>query len=148
MAEALVVISILSTAASVVQKRKINKEQKKQNKLHNKIEAIKRRRGIKKQIAASRIQIAQQQSMGFNLGVSGSSSVAGAAAGVTSDTATSIGASNLQFTGQEFNAGFANNISDAQSSQATFGAISSIAGGLASNEQAVAGVEDFFGFGG
>jgi hypothetical protein len=148
MATALLVISAASAIFSGVQQRKISKQQKKQNRLTNKIAAITRRRNIKKQIAASRIQIAQQQAAGFTLGVSGSTSVAGAVAGVTSDTASTIGASNLQSVGQGFIAGFQDNISDLSGSIGISNAIGGLAGAIGANEKAVAGLEDLFGFGG
>lgn len=147
MATALLVISAIGAVAGAVQQRKIGKAQRRQNKLTNKIAAITRTRNIKRSIAASRIQVAQQQALGFQLGVSGSTAVQGAGFGVLSDTASSIGQSNLQFAGQQFSAGFADDISRAQGRQATFGAITSIAGGLASNEQAVVGLENFLGAG-
>ena len=52
----------------------------------------------------------------------------GSVAGVTSDTAGAIGASNLQFTGQQAVADLADRISGFQSPQAAFGAVQSIAG--------------------
>lgn len=148
MATALLVISAASAVFSGVKQRKISKAQKKQNQLTNKISAISRRRGVKRQIAASRIQIAQQQSMGFELGVSGGTAVAGGVAGIVGDTASSIGFSNLQSTGSAFVAGLQDQISGIQGNIGTINAIGSIAGGIGSNDQAVAGLEDFFGFGG
>lgn len=145
MAEALAVISLVSAAFSAVEQKKQSREQKKQNRISNKIAAISRRRGVKRQIAASRIQVAQQQATGFQLGVSGGTAVLGAEAGVRSDTASSIGASNLQAAGQGFIAESQNRVSTSQGNQAVFGAITSIAGGLATNPQAVAGLEDLFG---
>ena len=114
---------------------------------HNKIAAIGRRRNIKRQLAASRIQVAEQQAAGFQLGVAGSTSVLGGTAGVISDTASTIGASNLQAEGQGFVADISNRISGLQTSIATIGAVSSIAGGLSGNDKAIAGIEDFLGLG-
>jgi|LGOV01.1.fsa_nt_gb hypothetical protein len=148
MATALLVVGAIGAVAGAVEQRKIGKAQRKQNRLTNKIAAITRRRGVKRQIAASRIQVAQQQAVGFQLGVSGGSAVQGASAGVLSDTASTIGASNLQATGQGFIAGFQNDISRAQGNQSIAGAVTSIAGGLSSNPQAIAGLEDLFGVGG
>jgi len=145
MATALGVLAVISTVGGFIQQRKISKAQRRQNKLTNKIASITRQRNVKRSIAASRIQVAEQQALGFQLGVSGSTAMQGARAGVLSDTATAIGQSNLQLTGQQFSAGFADDISRAQPAQAGFQAVSSIAGGLASNEKALAGVEDFFG---
>jgi hypothetical protein len=145
MATALAVISVVTAVAGAVEQRKIGKAQKKQNKLSNKVAAIGRRRNVKRQIAASRIQAGQAQAAGFQLGVGGSTAVQGAVAGITSDTASSIGSSNLQFASQGFLADFSNDISNAQSNQATFGAISSISGGIASNPQSVAALESLVG---
>ncbi len=138
MATALAVVGVISAFAGAREQRKIGRAQRKQNRLTNKIAAITRRRNVKRGIAASRIQVAQQQAAGFQLGVAGGTAVQGAAAGVVSDTASGIGFSNLQFTGQQFQAGFADDISRAQGNQATFGAVTSIAGGLSQNPQAVA----------
>jgi hypothetical protein len=145
MAEAALVIQLVSAVGSFVQQRKVSKAQKKQNKLTNKIAAITRQRAIKRSIAASRIQVAQQQSLGFQLGVSGGTAVQGARAGVLSDTASTIGQSNLQLTGQQFSAGFADDISRAQTGQAGFQAVGAIAGGLSQNPQALAAVTDLVG---
>jgi hypothetical protein len=133
---------------SGVQQRKIGKAQKRQNRLTNKIAAITRRRNVKQRIAESRIQIAQQQSLGFQLGVSGGSAVQGGVAGITSDTASTIGQSNLQATGSGFIAGLQDTISDLSGQIGISNAIGSIAGSIAGSGQAVAGIEDFFGFGG
>jgi len=147
MATALAVISIVSTVVGAVKQNKIAKAQRKQNKIRNKIASIGRRRNVKKQIAASRVRAAQAQSAGFSLGVGGSTAVAGAVAGVQSDTASSVGFSNLQSTGQGFIASLQNDISVLGQQISTVGAIGSIAGGLASNPKAVAGIENFFGVG-
>ncbi len=148
MATALAVVSVVAGVFSGVKQNKIAKAQKKQNRLTNKIAAITRRRNVKRQIAASRIQIAEQQSVGFQLGVSGSTAVQGAVSGIVGDTATSIGQSNLQATGAGFVAGLQDNISSLSGQIGTISAIGSIAGGLAGNEQAVAGIESLFDFGG
>ena len=148
MATALGVVSLIAGVYSGVKQNKIAKAQKRQNRLTNKISAITRRRNVKRSIATSRIQIAQQQAMGFNLGVSGGTAVQGAVSGIVGDTVSSIGASNLQATGSGFIADIQNNISSLSGQVGTLGAISSIAGGLSTNDQAVAGLTDFFGFGG
>ncbi len=145
MATALAVVSVIGSVAGALQQRKISKAQRRQNKLTNKIAAITRQRNIKRSIAASRIQVAQQQAAGFQLGVAGGTAVQGATAGVVSDVASTIGASNLQFTGQTFVSGLSDEISRAQQAQAGFGAVSSIAGGLAQNEQAVAALQSLVG---
>ena len=148
MATALLVISAASAVFSGVKQAKIAKAQKKQNILSNKIAAISRRRNVKRSIASSRIQIAQQQSLGFELGVSGGSAVQGGVAGITSDTASTIGASNLQATGQGFIADLSNQISGLQQGIGISNIVGGIAGGIAGNEKAVAGFEDLFGVGG
>lgn len=148
MATALLVISAGAAIFSGVKQNKIAKAQKRQNRLTNKIAAIGRRRGVKRQIAASRIQVAQTQAAGFQLGVSGSTAVQGAVSGIIQDTASSIGASNLQATGQGFIARLSDQISGLQQQIGISNTISSIAGGIASSEQSVAGLEDLFGFGG
>lgn len=147
MATGLAIVSAIGAVVGAVEQRKIGKAQRKQNKITNKIAAVTRRRGVKRQIAASRIQLAQQAASGFQLGVAGGTAVQGAQAGVQSDTASTIGASNLQATGQGFIAGFQDDISRAQGNQAIAGAVTSIAGGLAVNPQATAGLEDLFGIG-
>ena len=144
MATALAVVSIIGAVAGVVQQKKISKEQKKQNKLNNKVAAIERTRNVKRSIAASRIQVATQQAAGFQLGVSGGTAVQGAGAGVLSDTASTIGQSNLQSVGQGFIAASQDRVSTAQTNQAAFGAISSITGSLSQNEKAVAALESVF----
>ncbi len=148
MATALLVVSAISAVAGAVEQRKIGKAQRKQNRLTNKIASITRRRNVKRQIASSRIQVAQAQAAGFQIGVNAGTAVQGAVSGIVGDTATSIGQSNLQFTGQGFLADFSDDISRAQGSAATFGAISSLTGSIGSNPQAVAGLESFFGVGG
>ena len=130
MAAAALVITAISAVGSAVQTRKASKAQRKQNKIQNKIAAISRQRNVKRSIAASRIQTAQQQALGFQLGVSGGTAVQGAVQGVRGDVATSIGQSNLQLVGQEFSAGFADDASRAQETGALFGAAGSIAGGF------------------
>ncbi len=141
MATALAIVSIIGIGAQAVQQRKVSKAQRKQNRISNKIAAISRRRDIKRSIAASRIQTAQQQAAGFQLGVSGGTAVAGATAGVLSDTASALGQSNVQFTGQQTLAGLSDDISGFQENAAAFGAVASIAGGLANNPQARAALE-------
>lgn len=141
MATAALVISFVGAVGGFVQARKMAKAQKKQNKITNKVAAIARQRSIKQSIAARRIAVAQQQSIGFNLGVSGGTAVAGGVAGITSDTASAIGASNLQFTGQQFVSGLQDDISGFQQNANAFGAVSRFAGGVASNPQAVAALD-------
>ena len=118
MATGLAIVAAIGAVAGAVEQRKISKAQRRQNKLTNKIAAITRQRSIKRSIASSRITVAQQQAAGFQLGVAGGTAVQGAAAGVVSDVASTIGASNLQFTGQQFISGFQDEISRAQQAQA------------------------------
>ena len=138
MATALLVVSAIGAGASALEQRKISKAQRRQNKLTNKIAAITRQRNVKRSIAASRVQVAQQQAAGFQLGVAGGTAVLGATAGVVSDVASAVGQSNLQFTGQQFISGLQDEISRAQQAQAGFGALSSLSGSLANNPQATA----------
>ncbi|MEE8207844.1 MAG: hypothetical protein V3T88_02670 [Nitrosomonadaceae bacterium] len=138
MATGLAIVAAIGAVAGAVQQRKISKAQRRQNKLTNKVAAITRQRNVKRSIAASRIQVGIQQSLGFQLGVGGGTAVQGGTAGILSDTASTIGQSNLQFASQGFLSGFQDDISRAQQSQAAFGAVTSIAGGLASNPQATA----------
>jgi len=145
MATGLAIVAAIGAVAGAVEQRKISKAQRRQNRLTNKIAAITRQRNIKRSIATSRIQVAQQQALGFQLGVSGGTAVEGARAGVISDVASTIGASNLQFTGATFISGLQDEISRAQQAQAGFGAVTSIAGGLAGNEQAVAALTGLVG---
>jgi len=145
MATGLAIVAAIGAVAGAVEQRKISKAQRRQNKLTNKIAAITRQRNVKRSIATSRIQVAQQQALGFQLGVSGGTAVEGARAGVISDVASTIGQSNLQFTGQTFISGLQDEISRAQSAQAGFGAVTSIAGSLASNPQAVSALTGLVG---
>ncbi len=141
MGTALAVIAAVGAVAGAVQQRKIGKVQRRQNKLTNKVAAISRQRSIKRSIAASRVQVAQQQAAGFQLGVAGGTAVQGAVSGVRSDIASGIGASNLQFTAQGFQAGFADRISGLQSDVAAASAVTSIAGGLSGSPQTIAALE-------
>ena len=141
MATALAVVSLIGIGVSAVQQRKIGKEQRKQNKLTNKIAAITRRRNVKRSIAANRVQVGLQQSLGFQLGVSGSTAVQGSTSGLISDTASAVGASNLQFEGQQAISQSQDRISRLQGTQALAGAATQIAGGLAANPQATAALE-------
>jgi len=145
MATALAVISVISAVAGAKEQRKQSRAQKKQNKLTNKLAAVKRQRDVRRSIAASRIQVGQQQSAGFQLGVSGGTAVLGGTAGVLSDTASGVGASNLQSVGQGFIAQQSDIISSSQGRQATFGAVSNVAGGLALNDKATAALTSLVG---
>ena len=151
MATAALVVTAIAAVGGAIQQRKISKAQKKQNKIQNRIAAITRRRNVKRAIAASRIQVAEQQAVGFQLGVAGGTAVEGAVAGRRTDIATAIQQSNIQFTGQEAIADLADRISGFQSVGATFGAIQNIAGSFAggagtTGAQSRAAVSEFFGF--
>ena len=98
MATAALIVSAVVGVASVVQQRKIGKEQRRQNRVANKIAAQRRTRDIRRAIAANRIQQGQAQALGFQLGVGGGTAVQGATQGLQGDLASSIGFSNLQFT--------------------------------------------------
>ncbi len=131
MATGLLVLSAISAVGSVLQRRKISREQRKQNEVQNRIAAISRSRDIRRSIAASRIRTAEAQSMGFQLGVAGGTAQLGAEAGILSDTASGIGAANLQFTGQEALVASQNRISGLQSSAQSLSSLSSLTGTLA-----------------
>lgn len=146
MAAALLVVSAISTIASAVKQKKIAKAQEKQNKIANKVSAIGRSRKIKQAIASSRIQAAEAQAAGFQLGVSGGTAVQGAVQGVRQDTASAIGSSNLQTAGSGFIADIQSSISSLQGQVSTFQTISSIATSIAGSPQAVGALEDAFGF--
>ena len=151
MATALLVITAVGAVAGAVQQRKISKEQRKQNKIQNRLAAISRQRNVKRAIAERRVRTAEFESAGFQLGVGGGTAVQGAVAGTTSDTASAIGASNQQFTGQQAIASIADRISSLQSTAAAFQAVGSVAGQFAggagtTGAQNRAAVSDVFGF--
>ncbi len=148
MATALLVVSAISAVAGVVQQRRASKEQRRQNIAQNRVAAISRSRRVRQAIAQQRVETARLQSTGFQLGVAGGTAVAGSVAGVASDTSSAVQASNIQFTSQQALAASQNRVSGLQSSGATFGALSSLTGAIGGNEQAVAGIENFFGVGG
>ena len=128
MATAALVVGAISTVASVVQQRKAGKEQRRQNQIQNRIAATKRVRDVRRNIAAARIRRAEVQSAGFEFGVAGGTAVQGAEFGITGDLASSIGASNQQFTGQQAVVASQNRVSSLQQSAATFGGIANLAG--------------------
>lgn len=143
MAEAALIVTAVAGVASIFQQRKAGKEERRQIEIQNRIEATKRVRNIKQAIAAARIRRAEVQAAGFQLGVAGGTAAQGAAAGVTGDLASTIGAANLQFTGQQAIAASQNRVSSLQQSASTFGAISSLAGQF--NEQNIAAITDLVG---
>ena len=130
MAVALAVVAVGTAIFGAVQQRKASKAQQRQNKVANRIASNKRMRDIRRQIALSRVRRAELESAGFQLGVSGGSSVAGATGALASDTGASIGAANQQLTGQRAITSISDRISGLQSSAATAGAIGGIAGAL------------------
>lgn len=138
MATAALVIGAVSAVSSIVQQRRAGREQRRQNQVQNRIAATRRVRDIRRNIAASRIRRAEVQSAGFEFGVSGGTAVQGAEFGITGDLASSIGASNVQFTGQQAVIASQNRISSLQQSAATFGGIANLAGQF--DEQAVAAI--------
>lgn len=148
MATGLLILSAVSAIGGAIQQRKVSKAQRKQNKIQNRIAAISRRRNIRRSIAERRIQTAEIQSVGFQLGVSGGTAVQGAVAGVTTDVAGAIGASNLQFRGQQAVADLANRISGFQQTQQAFGAVGAIAQQFGGEQgaQSRAAVADLVGF--
>jgi len=127
MAAAALGFAVLGIIGGAVQQRKVAKAQRKQNKIANRTAAIKRSRDIRLAIAQRRIQVAEAQSAGFSLGVAGSTAVQGATAGLTSDTASSIKASNVQFTGQQQIASLQDDISGFQQTAGNFQALTSVA---------------------
>ncbi len=137
------VVSAIAAVFSVVRQRKAGKEQRRQNEIQNRIAATKRVRNIRRSIAQARIARAQVESAGFQLGVSGSTAVQGAVAGITSDVGGVIGAANQQFTGQQAIVASQNRVSQFQQQAATFGAISNLAGQF--NDQNIAAISDLTG---
>ncbi len=128
MTEIALVVTLLSTAVSVNESRKARKEQKRQGEIRTRIAANKRVRDIKRTIATSRVDRAAAEAAGFQFGVSGGSAVQGASAGIGSDTATSIGASNQQFTGQQAIQASQDRVAGFQGNSSIFGSIASISG--------------------
>lgn len=124
---AFLIISAVSAGASVIQQRKAAKIQRKQNEVSNRIAANQRIRSVKRSIAAGRVRRGQIQASGFAQGVAGGSAVQGATGALASDQGSAIGASNQQFTGQVALTDLSNQISSAQSSAQTFGAVSRLA---------------------
>ena len=141
----LAIVGAGAAVAGAVQQRKIGKAQRKQNRISNRIAAIARQRAIRRSIASRRIAVGQAQAAGFNLGVAGGTAVQGAVGGLVQDTASAIGASNLQTAGSGFIASLQDRISGFQQSAASFGAFSNLAGGLSQNPQGVAALTSIFG---
>lgn len=139
MAEAALVVSVLSAGASIIKQRKISREQRKQQEVSSRIQARTRMRGVRRAIAEARIRRGQAQAAGFEFGVAGGSAVTGAEFGITGDLASSIAQSQQQFTGQQVLAAGQTRISELQQSAKTFGAISNLAGQF--DEQAVAAIQ-------
>ena len=132
-------VTAVKAVASIFEQRKDGKEQRKQIEKQNHIEATKRVRNIKRAVASARVRRAEVQAAGFQLGVAGGTAAQGAAAGVTGELASVIGASNIQFTGQQAIAASQTRISQFQQSASTFGAISSLAGQF--DEQSIASIQ-------
>lgn len=143
-ANILLSVTAAASVGSLVQNRKASKIRREQNRVSNRIAAIGRSRDVKQAIAARRIRTAEIQNLGFQLGVAGSTAPLGAVAGITSDTASSIGQSNLQFTGQEAISSLSNRISGLQSSASTFQSIASL-GSLVGQPQNLAALTKAFG---
>jgi len=144
MATAVGVISVIAAVGGFVQQRKASKEQRRQNRIQNKIAATTRSRATKRLIAQRRIATAQAQSAGFQLGVSGGTAVQGAVGGITSDIGSSIGAANQQFTGQQAIAASQNTLSGIQQTAGAFQALGNLAG-IAGDPQNQAAFADFVG---
>lgn len=142
-----VVLGVIAAGAAIfgaVQQRKVAKEQRRQNRVSNRIAANKRMRDIRRSIALARVRRAELQSQGFQLGVAGGSAVAGAVGALTTDVSTAIGASQQQFTGQLALTAISDRISRIQQNAATAQAIGSIASTFsgAAGAQNVAAVQD------
>lgn len=145
MATALLVVSAIGVGASAIQQRRASREQRRQNVVQNRVAAITRSRRVRQTIAQSRIESARLTSLGFQLGAEGGTAVQGAIGGVASDTASAIQASNLQFTSQQSLVSSQNRVSGLQSTGALFGAVGSVAGGLAQSPQATAALTNLVG---
>lgn len=126
MATALLTITAIASIGSIIQNRRASQEQRRQNRIQNRIARITRSRNIRRAIAERRIRTADIQSLGFQLGVAGGTAEQGAAAGITSDVAGAIGQSNIQLVGQESAVASANRVSRLQTSAGTLGTVSSI----------------------
>ena len=138
----LAIISIISAGVSAVQQRKAAKVQRRQNEVSNRIAANQRVRSVKRSIAAGRIRRGEIIAAGFRGGISGGSTVAGATGALASDQASAQAASTQQLTGQLALTSLSNRISGLQSSAATFGAVSAIAGGI-SQPQTLSAIQNF-----
>jgi len=144
-------LAIFGTVGSLVEQRKVAKAQQKQAEVANRIASNKRVRDIKRAVALSRIRRGELQSAGFQLGVAGSTTVAGATGGAQSDVASQISAANQQFTGQQAIATLSERIAGFQARAATFAGVGAIAGQFTGGTGSVgaqnrAAVSDFFGF--
>lgn len=137
------VIAATAAVGSIVQQRKAGKEQRRQIEIQNRLESTKRVRNIKRAIASARVRRAEVQAAGFQLGVAGGTAAQGAAAGVTGELASAIGAANLQLTGQQAIAASQTRVSEFQQSASTFGAISSLAGQF--DAQSIASIQELVG---
>lgn len=107
--------------------RDASREQRRQNAISNRLQRVSRVRNIRRSIAASRIRRAEVQASGFEFGVAGGTAAQGAAFGVTGDLASSIGAANIQLTGQQTLAESQDRVSGFQQRAATFGSIANLA---------------------
>ena len=136
MATVLAVVGVVAAVGSVVLQRKASKEQRKQNRIQNRIAKITPRRNIRRSVAERRVRAAEIQSLGFQLGVAGSTAVEGAVAGVTSDTAGAISQAGVQLTGQQAISNLSNRISSLQSSASTLQAIGGIVAPFAGSQGA------------
>lgn len=101
MAAVAVVATIVSAVSSAVQQRKQRKaaaamqaEERRQNALANRQQALERQRQIRQSIAEGRVRRAQIESQAFALG--GGSLASGVTSSMTTDTASAIGSANTQ----------------------------------------------------
>lgn len=144
MALGLGIIAAVGAVFGAVEAHKQTQAQKRQNKITNRIAATKRARDIKRAVALNRIKAGELQAAGFQFGVAGSTQVSGAVGSLRSDQASAIGASNQQFTGQQVLSSVSDEIAQHGSNIATAGAVTSIAGGLAGNQQFTNASDKFF----
>lgn len=145
------VVGATASVAGVVQNVRAGRAQERQVEIRNRIEATKRIRNIKRAVAASRVRRGEVESAGFELGVTGGTAAQGASFGVTAGLASSVSASNQQFTGQQAVGAAQQRASQFQQSAATFGAISNLASQFGAGTQGAqnrAAFSSLFDFGG
>lgn len=151
MSGAALAIFAVSAAISTVQGIQASQAQKRQNRIANRLAAIKRARDIRLAIGRRRVQVANVEAAGVALNVQGGTAVEGASSSITSSTAGIISAANQQITGQRTLADISNEISTFQQQSIFAGGLASLAtpfiGGTGSvGAQNRTAVADFFSF--